>query len=47
MEVSDDGSKITIEVLIDEVVYQRYLKTFHPQQFEQAKKGRLEAPSDW
>jgi hypothetical protein len=36
-EVSDDGSKITIQVLIDEVVLSQYIKKFEPEEFYKDK----------
>ena len=33
MEVSDDGKYITLAVLLDNVVFQRYLKEFEPEMF--------------
>ena len=35
MEVSEDGQTITLEVLLDDVVFNRYLKEFEPEVFEE------------
>ena len=40
-ETSDDGQAITLEVMVDEVVYQQYLKKFEPEQFYGARKRDL------
>lgn len=37
MEVSDDGRFITITVLLDTVIFQRYLKEFEPELFKEEK----------
>ena len=37
MEVSDDGSTITLKVLLDDVIFHRYLKEFEPQLFSEHK----------
>lgn len=37
MEVSDDGRFITLAVLLDAVVFQRYLKEFEPELFKEEK----------
>ena len=34
VEVSEDGQEMTFEVLLDDVVYQRYLKQFEPALFQ-------------
>lgn len=47
MEVSEDGSQITLNVLLDPVVFQRYLKEFEPKQFGEVKKQRGSAPEGW
>lgn len=31
MEVSDDGATISLELLLDDVIFQRYLKEFEPE----------------
>jgi len=45
--VDETGEFITIETLIDEVVYQKYLKTFEPDQFYSKKTDRSKAPEGW
>ena len=35
MEVSDDGKYITLKVLLDDVTFQRYLKQFEPELFDE------------
>ncbi|CDW87062.1 gtp-binding protein [Stylonychia lemnae] len=55
-EFDDDSGDITINIPIDDVVFQQYLKRFHSDQFEQEKnqkstikglKGRLTPPPGW
>jgi len=36
-KVDDDGSKITMNVLMDEVTYFKYLKEFEPETFKKVK----------
>ena len=38
MQVSEDGQWFEIEVQLDDVVYQRYLKNFEPEQFAEIKR---------
>lgn len=47
--VDDNGEKIRIEVFLDEVVYNQYLKTFEPKDFEKVKHAtnRMNAPKGW
>jgi len=44
MEVSPDGQVIKLEVLLDEVIFNRYLKEFEPEVFAQNKARSREAP---
>jgi len=37
-DTSDDGQEITLEVLVDEVILQQYLKKFEPDQFYQSRR---------
>jgi len=46
--VDEEGQLITMEVMIDETVYLKWLKEFEPDQFEQAKKQRKHyQPQHW
>jgi hypothetical protein len=46
--VDEEGERITMECMIDEVVYYKWLKEFEPAQFELTKKGRKHyQPKDW
>lgn len=48
----DDSGMITLRVPIDNVTYQKYLKAFETEKFEdervnQKRKGRLAPPPGW
>jgi hypothetical protein len=48
----DDSGMITLRVPIDDVTYQKYLKAFENDKFEddrvnQKRKGRIAAPPGW
>ena len=40
MEFSEDGQHITLNVLLDDVVHQRYLKEFEPETFVKEKRQK-------
>ena len=42
-----EGDKIIVNVNIDDVVYQQYLKTFERDKFESLKGSRLKPPKGW
>ena len=45
--MSDDGLKLTIEIDLDDVIYQQYLKKFEPEQFAKARESYRKAPAGW
>ena len=48
MEVSEDGQYITLSVLLDDVVFQRYRKEFDSEAFNEEKRGNYrQAPKGW
>ena len=42
-----DGDQISINVNIDDVVYQQYLKIFEREKFDRKKESRLTPPKGW
>ena len=47
VNMSDDGLELTIEIDLDDVVYQQYLKTFEPEKFAKARENYRKAPVGW
>ena len=47
MEVSSDGSTIILQVLLDDVVFNRYLKEFEPEIFSEKREKSRRAPEGW
>ena len=47
MEVSPDGQVIKLEVLLDDVIFNRYLKEFEPEVFAENKSRSRKAPQGW
>ena len=46
-KLDDLGTKIEMDLLLDEVVYAQYLKQLEPKEFARQKKAKIKAPEHW
>ena len=46
-KLDDLGTKIKMDLLLDEVVYAQYLKQLEPEEFAKQKKAKIKAPEHW
>ena len=48
-EVDEEGQNITMRVMMDDVVYMKYLKEFEPGKFETQRHSKRKhvQPNDW